>query len=68
MKIPFNELYNMPIRDRKYYIMRHNQTVEEENAEYQRRNNGNSNTTNVIEGYTKKEQENIRNTQKRANS
>lgn len=31
MHIPFNELYNMPIKDRKYYISRHNEIVEHEN-------------------------------------
>jgi hypothetical protein len=30
MHIPFDVLERMPVRDRKYYIMRHNKEVEEE--------------------------------------
>lgn len=30
--IPFDTLERMPVRDRKYYIMRHNKLTEEENA------------------------------------
>lgn len=67
IKIPFSELYNMPIRDRKYYIMRHNRTVEEENLEYERRMNQGTNKTEAIEKYTRREQENIKNANERNN-
>ena len=32
MKIPFDILDNMPIRDRKYYIHKYNEYMEERNA------------------------------------
>lgn len=35
IKIPFDVLERMPIRDRKYYIYRHNKAVEEENEKYE---------------------------------
>lgn len=42
--IPFETLEKMPIRDRKYYIARHNQTAEEERK--RSGNDGNSFTSN----------------------
>ena len=67
IKIPFSELYSMPIRDRKYYIMRHNQTVEEENLEYQRRSGKGESKTEAIEKYTNLEQSNLKNFNSRNN-
>ena len=60
--IPFDVLDRMPTRDRKYYIMRHNKAVEEENARMKHEMGDNSNTNNVdIDAYTKLEQSNIKN-------
>lgn len=36
--IPFAELDKMPIKDRKYYIRKHNKVTEKENAELQGNN------------------------------
>lgn len=66
IKIPFSELNRMPIRDRKYYIMRHNESVEAENEEYRaRQNGGNSSKTNAIDRYTDVDQSNLKNASRR---
>ena len=57
--IPFDVLDRMPTRDRKFYILRHNKAVEEENA---RMHHETTNTTSDIEPYTKQSMENIKNT------
>ena len=60
--IPFDVLDRMPTRDRKYYIMRHNRSVEEENARMKHEMGEHSNTNDVdIDAYTKLEQSNIKN-------
>ena len=64
MGIPFDVLNEMPIRDRKYYIMRHNMETSEDNA----RKNGTNNSLNdgeSINTYAGLEQSNILNAQKR---
>lgn len=64
MGIPFDVLNEMPIRDRKYYIMRHNMETSEDNA----RKNGTNNSLNdgeSINTYASLEQSNILNAQKR---
>ena len=43
MKIPFDVLDNMPIRDRKYYIHRYNEYMKEREAAM----NNTSSTTNI---------------------
>lgn len=57
--IPFDVLDRMPTRDRKFYIIRHNKAVEEENA---RMHHETTNTISDIEPYTKQSMENIKNT------
>ena len=56
--IPLDVLDKMPVRDRKFYIAKHNQYVEAEN---QTRNGGTSINGEAIEGYTNLEQSQIRN-------
>ena len=48
IKIPFNVLDKMPIRDRKYYIHKYNEYMEARNAALE----GNSTTTTDIGAYT----------------
>jgi len=44
--IPFDVLDRMPIRDRRYYIIKHNEYIERENEKYNElRNGGNSKST-----------------------
>ena len=54
--IPMEELMKMPTRDRKFYIARHNEVVEKENAEYEAMNRGNSSRTEAIDKFTDIEQ------------
>jgi len=61
--IPFDVLNEMPIRDRKYYITRHNTKIEEENA--MRNGNGTTNAGENINTYASLEQQNIINSRKR---
>ena len=56
--IPLDVLDKMPVRDRKFYIAKHNQYVEAEN---QTRNGGNASSTEAIEGFTSLEQDQIKN-------
>lgn len=61
--IPFDVLNEMPVRDRKYYIMRHNSKLEEENAT--RNNEGSTNAGESINEYARLEQQNMINAAKR---
>ena len=49
MKIPFDILDNMPIRDRKYYIHKYNEYMEARNAAMEGKS---SNSTSNIGAYT----------------
>ena len=60
--IPFDILYKMPIRDRKFYIIRHNEYVEKENAKYE---NGNSIDGWSIDAYTDMDQQTAKNLSKK---
>ena len=61
--IPLDVLDRMPVRDRKFYILKHNEYTERENAKYERR----SNTINgeALNSYTDMEQLKIQNAQNR---
>lgn len=59
--IPFDILYKMPTRDRKFYIAKHNGLVNEENN----KNRGNVIDGELINDYANLYQENEKNTQKR---
>lgn len=56
--IPFETLDKMPIRDRKYYIIKHNEYVERENAKY---NEGGSIQGEALDAYTDMEQQKSQN-------
>lgn len=43
--IPFDILDKMPVRDRRFYIMRHNRLTQEEQARYE-----GTKSTNVVDG------------------
>ena len=52
IKIPMAELMKMPTRDRKFYIKKHNEEVDKENAEYEAMSNGNTTRTEAIDKFT----------------
>ena len=62
--IPFNILEKMPIRDRKFYIAKHNGMVEKENE----KDKGNSIDGEMINKYTDISQSNDINAKKRMGS
>lgn len=49
IKIPFDILYKMPTRERKFYIKRHNDTIKEENEQYENAQGNNSSTTHTTD-------------------
>ena len=65
IKIPFDELLKMPVRDRKFYILKHNQDAEEERKEYEERQKGGSTKTEAIDAFTDIDQSNLKNAAKR---
>lgn len=62
--IPFNILEKMPVRDRKFYIAKHNGIVEKENE----KEKGNSIDGEMINKYTDMSQLSDINTKKRMGS
>ena len=65
IKIPFDILMNMPTRDRKYYISRHNEVTDSEHEEYESANNGGSTKTEAIDRFTDVTQSNLKNAKNR---
>lgn len=65
IKIPFDVLEKMPIRDRKFYIQRHNAAMEAEQAMYDRAKKGKSLNGEVINDFAVLEQQNINNAKNR---
>jgi hypothetical protein len=61
IKIPLAELEKMPIRDRKFYILKHNEAAEAERKEYEERKNGGSTKTEAIDAFTDIDQQNLKN-------
>ena len=55
--IPFEELYSMPVRDRKYFIIKHNEYAKKERKAIEGKGEGNE--TSMIDGYTDIEQAKI---------
>ena len=55
--IPFDQLNKMPTRDRKYYIMKHNNEMEKQNGS----DSSKSHTTDAIETFTELHQNNMKN-------
>ena len=60
IKIPFETLYRMPVRERKFYIQKHNESAKEENARM--KGNGTNRTEADINGYASTVQSNLKNT------
>ena len=65
IKIPFDELLRMPVRDRKFYILKHNEDIENERREYEERQKGGSTKTEAIDAFTDIDQQNLKNAAKR---
>lgn len=65
IKIPFDELMKMPVRDRKFYILKHNEATDAEREEYENRQKGGSTKTEAIDAFTDIDQQNLKNAAKR---
>lgn len=65
IKIPFEELLKMPIRDRKFYILKHNEAMDAERQEYENMQKGGTTKTEAIDAYTDIDQQNLKNAAKR---
>ena len=65
IKIPFDELLKMPVRDRKFYILKHNEAAQEEKEEYESRQKGGPTKTEAIDAFTDIDQSNLKNATKR---
>jgi hypothetical protein len=65
IRIPLKELMNMPIRDRKFYILQHNEAENAARKEYEERQKGGSTKTEAIDAYTDIDQQNLKNATKR---
>lgn len=51
----------MPIRDRKFYILKHNEAADAERREYEDMQKGSSTKTEAIDAYTDIDQQNLKN-------
>ena len=60
IKIPFETLYKMPVRERKFYIERHNEAAKEENDKMEGKSNSYRTEAN-INAYANIEQSNLKN-------
>jgi len=65
IKIPFDELMKMPTRDRKFYILKHNEAAEAERREIEEKKNGGTAKTEAIDAFTDIDQQNLKNASKR---
>ena len=61
IKIPFDELLKMPVRDRKFYILKHNEDADAERREYEERQKGGTTKTEAIDAFTDIDQQNLKN-------
>jgi len=61
IKIPLEALERMPVRDRKYYILKHNEATDAERQEYENARNGGSTRTEAIDAFTDIDQQNLKN-------
>ena len=61
IKMPFDELLKMPTRDRKFYILKHNEAAESERKEYEDMQKGGTAKTEAIDAYTDIDQQNLKN-------
>ena len=51
----------MPTRDRKFYILKHNEAADAERREYEERQKGGSTRTEAIDAFTDIDQQNLKN-------
>ena len=51
----------MPTRDRKFYILKHNEAADAERQEYENMQKGNSTRTEAIDAFTYIDQQNLKN-------
>lgn len=51
----------MPTRDRKFYILKHNEATDAERQEYENLQKGGSTKTEAIDAYTDIDQQNLKN-------
>lgn len=51
----------MPTRDRKFYILKHNEAADAERQEYENMQKGGSTKTEAIDAYTDIDQQNLKN-------
>ena len=63
--IPFDTLLRMPTKDRKFYIQKHNEYTERENARIEGKSGGSNITGDMINTYANIDQQNAENTMKR---
>ena len=59
--IPIETVYNMPIQDRRYYIMKHNEEQERRKQEYEREGGNTTRENGDLNAYAKNEQSNSNN-------
>ena len=55
----------MPTRDRKFYILKHNEAAEAERREIEERKKGGATSTEAIDAFTDIDQQNLKNASKR---
>ena len=55
----------MPTRDRKFYILKHNEAAEAERIEFENRQKGGTSSTEAIDAFTDIDQQNLKNAAKR---
>lgn len=58
--IPYETLLNMPIQDRRFYIMKHNAEQEEIEKRYKKDNGGGRSYNGDLNAYARREQDNAK--------
>jgi len=54
--IPIETVFNMPIQDRRYYILKHNEEQERRKKEYENENGGTVRENGDLNAYARNEQ------------
>lgn len=63
--IPIESVYNMPVQDRRFYIMKHNEEQEKRREEYNKESGSGTRENGDLNAYAKNEQTNSDNFNKR---
>lgn len=63
--IPFDTLQKMPTKDRKFYILKHNEYTEREKERYDGNNNSSNISGEMINAFTDVDQQASQNAKKR---